>query len=308
MGMFPLSALVAHAELKSRAKSAGEAADARRAVRITRYGNLTLFPRVERGEPVDDAGSYGVGEPMPADVIDAVWEEPRVIASISNVSTTGVGLILNDELPTGLQFDVDWDDAGGAGAGERPTPVRFEVVHTKPMTAGLYRTGARLIAGQLPAEPVPTPFVRRFALASEAEPTTAMVATPHAPADRVPPAEPPMAAPEPGPRMSIVRDGVMEMARESSHRAEAGPVPPGTFAATAAAGFEKTERLDGVTTCGWERSIELRRDGQRMWIYIHSPGKRNGWGIFVDPDAFEAAVGRVQAGAGSPFLTTTLAA
>ncbi len=299
--MFPLSALLAHAELKTRAQRPSSddpgGADARRAVRITRYGNLTLFPRVERGEPVDAAPAYAAGESMPADVIDAVWEEPRVVATISNVSTTGVGLICQDELPTGLQFDVNWAE------GDRPGPVRFEVVHTKPLSAGMYRTGARLVAGELPAEPVPTPFVRRFELASEAEPP----APAPSPMAIVPVAEArmPMAVP-----MSLVRDGVMSLSRvpaEPSH-ARPRPAPPGTFDAAAAGGFEKTERLDGVTTCGWERSIELRRDGGRMWIYIHSPGKKNGWGIFVDPDAFEAAVGRVQAGAGSPFIATTLAA
>ena len=306
MGMFPLSALVAHAELKSKAKAAAAApADARRAVRITRYGNLTLYPRVERGQSVDVAAAYAPGESMPADVIDAVWEEPRVIASISNVSATGVGLILSDELPTGLQFDVNWAE------GETPGPVRFEVVHTKPLTAGLYRTGARLIAGQLPAEPVPTPFVRRFALASEAEPTTAIVSAPVEPTPDVP-GEPA------APRMQLVRDdepsprfttGVIDMGRRPAEPVDARrPTPEGTFQAAAAVGLDKTERLDGVTTCAFERSIELRRDGDRMWVYIHSPGKRNGWGIFVDAHQFEGAVARVQAAAGSPFVATTMAA
>ena len=306
--MFPLSALLAHAELKTRAKQppAGSAADARRAPRVTRYGNLTLFPHVERGEVVDDAGRYAPGEPMSAEVIDAVWEEPKVVVTISNVSTTGVGLICQDELPTGLQFDCHWAD------GERPGPVRFEVVHTQPISAGLYRTGARLVAGELPAEPVPTPFVRRFELASEADerpapPSMAMVPV----ADEVPePSEPSEADGVHHPRLSLVRDGVMALSRVPTELPahDRRPAPPGTFRADAAAGFEKTERLDGVTTCGWERSVEMRREGDRLWIYIHSPGKRNGWGIYVDPDAFESALGRVQAGAGSPFVATTLAA
>ncbi len=327
--MFPLSALLAHAELRTRAKAADDGpspADARRATRVTRYGNLTIFPRVERGVmAADDAARFAPGEAMSPEIIDAVWEEPRVVATISNVSPSGVGLILAEELPTGLEFDVNWDE------GDRPGPVRFEVVHTKPLSAGLYRTGARLILGELPAEPVPTPFVRRFELTPDAPPAVpqamvpamvpvmASVMAPPAPTPAPTPA--PAAAPMPAaagadeprfePRpLSLVRDGVMSLTRVPAEPAGADrrASPPGTFDASAAAGFEKTERLDGVTVCGWERSIELRRDGGRMYIYIHSPGKKNGWGIYVDPDAFEAAVNRVQIAAGSPFVATTLAA
>ncbi len=302
--MFPLSALLAHAELKTRAKDPPAeltTADSRRgAVRITRYGNLTLYPLVEQGQLVRETDPFKPGESMEPEVIDAVWEEPKVVASISNVSTSGVGLILNDELPTGLQFDVNWEE------GEKPGPVRFEVVHTKPLSAGLYRTGARLVAGELPVEPVPTPFVRRYELASEAEerslPTMSLV-----PLDRpVPEAQ----RDSPYAPLSLVRDGVMSLSRVPSDPVEsdARPAPAGTFKASLAGGFEKTERLEGVTVCGWERSIEIRREGERMWIYVHSPGKKNGWGIFVDAEQFESAVGRVQAAAGSPFIATTLAA
>ena len=306
-GMFPLSALLAHAELKTRARAAEAdpaSADARGATRVTRYGNVTLFPRVERPTAADRSSPYAPGESMTDDAIEATWEAPRVVASLSNVSTTGLGLIVNEELPTGLQFDLHWEADAEADAGAGPR--RFEVVHTKPLQAGMYRTGARLLEGELPAEPVPTPFVRRFEMATDAaEPATPppMTLAPAAADSDVRP------APQ-GPRpMSLVRDGVMALSRVPSDApAETGPTPAGTLRMSAAAGFEKTERLDGVTTCGWERSIEVRRDGDRMWVYIHSPGKRNGWGIFVDPDAFEAAVGRVQATAGSPFIATTMAA
>ena len=304
-GMFPLSALLAHAELKTRAKrppAEPSGADGRQAVRVTRYGNLTLYPRVERGEPLRKSNPFAPGESMPDEVIDAVWEEPKVVATLSNVSTTGVGLILNDELPAGLQFDVNWAE------GDRPGPVRFEVVHTKPLSAGLYRTGARLVAGELPAEPVPTPFVRRFELASEAvetAPTSAMTLIPAGAPEEPPCDQRPMP-------LSLVRDGVMALSRVPVDPPPADPdrrsAPPGTFNATLAGGFEKTERLDGVTVCGWERRIELRREGHRMWVYVHTPGKRNGWGLYVDADRFEHAVGRVQAAAGSPFVATTLAA
>ena len=137
--MFPLAELLSHAELNKR-KSRIESVEARRAPRRTRYGNLTLFPIVERGEPVADD--------------DGIIEEPRVAASISNVSSTGVGLILSEELPSGLEFDCQWP------CGEYPLPLRFEVVHSQPISAGMYRVGARLLAGVLPEEAVPTEFVR----------------------------------------------------------------------------------------------------------------------------------------------------
>jgi hypothetical protein len=104
--------------------------------------------------------------------------------------------------------------------------------------------------------------------------------------------------------------GIMRYEPESSLADDdADPaLPPGTFAVAHAAGFDKTERLDGATTCGWERSVEIRRVGARLWIYIHSPGKKNGWGIFVDADEFESAFARIQDAAEKPAFVTTLAA
>jgi hypothetical protein len=85
------------------------------------------------------------------------------------------------------------------------------------------------------------------------------------------------------------------------------PSPAGTLRISSAFGFDKTQTIQGVTTCGWERSISLRRDGDRLWVYIHSPGKKNGWGIYVNPDQFESALDSVQQSATSPFISTLAA-
>ena len=240
---------------------------------------------------------------MEPEVIDAVWEEPRVVASISNVSTSGVGLILEDELPTGLQFDVNWEE------GESPGPVRFEVVHTKPLSAGLYRTGARLVAGELPVEPVPTPFVRRFELAGEAEEkrfarTMAMV--PINPVVEVQPEPQPHYAP-----LSLVRDGVMSLSR----------VPAGPSKVD-----RRTDPAGDVQRLARRRVRQDRAPGRRHRLRVGAqhrdaprggadvdlrplaPARRTAGALFVDAEQFEGAVDRLQAAAGSPFVATTLAA
>ena len=86
-GMFPLYELLTHAELSKPRSVSADIVEARRTPRYSRCGNLTLFPRVERPEP-----------------IDPLEEEPRVLASMSNISTTGLGLIHDGELPEGLEF------------------------------------------------------------------------------------------------------------------------------------------------------------------------------------------------------------
>lgn len=269
--MFPLSALLSHAELTARPVPASNVGEARRAPRRMRYGNLTLFPHVERAEPINDQDSM-------------VEEEPRVIASISNVSSSGVGLILSEELPAGLEFDADFQDS------EFPHPLRFQVVHSRPVSAGMYRTGARLIAGVIPEEPVPTQFVSQEMPADCQE-------------DAIEDAMPDQPAP------LEFAGGVLKFEPETyqSENRPGSPLPPGTFRAANAFGFDKTEKVDGVTTCGWERSVTIRRDGGRLWIYIHSPGKKNGWGVYVQPDQFEAALARVQRAAQSPFISSIAA-
>ena len=260
--MFPLTALLSHAELTRRRSPGVEAVEARRAPRRVRHGNLTLFPRVERAVPV-----VASNEPV---------EEPRVIASISNVSSSGVGLILSEELPGGLEFDCEWPQ------GEFPVPLRFEVVHSQALSAGMYRVGARLIIGVLPEEAVPTDFV------SEQQSEDVEISEPS-------PVE--------------FAGGVLkfEPTLPQPTDEQACPSPAGTMRVSSAHGFDKTETLDGVTTCGWERSISIRRKGDRLWLYVHSPGKNNGWGIFVDADQFEAAFNRVQEGASSPFISSLAA-
>src|SRR5439155_16247968 len=90
--MFPLYELLSHAELSNPKPVPAAVVEARRAPRMSRYGNLTLYPCVERPEPIDE-----------------LEEEPRVVASLSNISPRGVGLIHSDELPAGLLFDVQWE-------------------------------------------------------------------------------------------------------------------------------------------------------------------------------------------------------
>ena len=290
-GMLPLHALLSHAELTKTPPASPEQTDARTTPRRPRYGNLTLYPLVHRPEPVDPLTD----------------EEPTLAASISNISRQGLGLISGDDLPAGTQFDVRWAMDGGIQL------MRFVVVHSRPTLDGMFRTGARLLAGELPEEPAPMPLP---------ESATPVLMQPPAPSEAT--------VVEP---IRLVGDadiaGSIGLADEAAAISEpelfidpgvlhiepslppalmpAHDVPAGTFQMSAASGFEKVERLDGVTTCGWERQIEMRRVGERLWLYIHSPGKKNGWGIFVDPDQFEAALTRVQESATSPFISSMAA-
>lgn len=270
-GMFPMSALLSHAELTKRKTAGNQPTDARRSRRTTRHGSLSLFPRVERAERIDTL----------FDATDQPQEPPRVPASISNVSTSGVGLIMHEELPAGLEFDVEWPHA------KQMIPLRFEVVHSQPVSAGMYRTGARLVAGVLPEEPVPSNYV------SLEQPDEEMFSDLEA-------AEAAALA---------FAEGVLayepDMVIVPSNRLD--PAPPGTWRAASAFGFDKTETLQGVTTCGWDRSVSIRREGDRLWIYVHSPGKKNGWGLFVDAREFDAKLARVQQSATSPFVSTMAA-
>ncbi len=291
--MFPLTALLTHAEL-SKKKFKTESLEARRAPRRTRYGNLTLFPIVERAEPTFEES--------------AEIDEPRIGASISNVSETGVGLILSENLPSGLEFNCQWP------VGEYAIPLRFEVVHSQPISAGMYRTGARLVAGVMPEEQVPSEFVRReepkaidyeLTLTTPMQPTVIAAA-----AQEIAPTESPlnhaMQLTESAP--VVFSGGVLQFEPYKPERSMSiSPAPVGTFRASHAFGFDKTECINGVTTCGWDRAVQIRRDGDRLWLYIHTPGKKNGWGIFVDPEVFESALQRVQDAADSPFISTLAA-
>jgi hypothetical protein len=286
MGMFPLQALLAHAEL-TKSKSSNETAEARRAPRRQRCGNLTLYPVVVRAEPV-----FATEVPV----------EVRVVASISNISSTGLGLIAAEALPEGLEFDVQWDQCGDRCGGQRP--LRFEVVHSRPAVAGMYRVGARLIAGELPEEPTPEVFTGTGQADADLNRGFVEDVIVRSDEDFEQPSEGPWSD-EPYP----IRGGIMKFAPEprDDSPADGSPAPRGTFKASSAFGFDKIEKLDGRTTCGWERSIEMRREGDKMWVYIHSPGKKNGWGVYVDANQFESAIGRIQSASKSPFVTSMAA-
>jgi hypothetical protein len=260
--MFPLTALLSHAELTRRRSSSVDAVEARRAPRHVRHGNLTLFPRIERAIPVVS--------------VEDEMDQPRVIASISNVSASGVGLIVSEELPGGLEFDCEWPQ------GKYPVPLRFEVVFSQQVSAGMYRVGARLIIGVLPEEPASTNFVSE----QSSEEVEMNESSPVEFAGGVLKFEPTF--PQPTDERSF-------------------PSPAGTMRVTSAQGFDKTETLQGATTCGWDRAISIRRSGDRLWLYVHSPGKNNGWGIFVNADQFEEAFNRVQEGASTPFISSLAA-
>jgi hypothetical protein len=302
--MFPLTELLSHAELTKR-QSRAERADARRAPRRTRYGTLTLFPCLEKHEPVIED--------------DESAEERWLVGSISNVSTSGVGLILADKLPNGMEFDVQWPE------GDYPIPLRFEVVHSRPISAGLYRTGARLIAGVLPEQAVPTNFVSvdspemdsaDIDVPTDTEFSESIELNSEAPASPVGVGDDTEYYEQASTQASsyeqaspvVFAGGILKFEPQVPDRqSQATPVPAGTFRASHALGFDKTETLNGVTTCGWDRSVQIRRDGDRLWIYIHSPGKKNGWGIFVDSEKFQSAFDRIQQAAQSPFISTLAA-
>lgn len=300
MGMFLFHELLSHAELLKRKPTAvlsHTAADGRRAERRQRCGQVTLYPLVARLNPMN-----------------SMEEQPRVAAALTNISTTGVGLVHSEELSTGLEFEIRWDTNG------RPTAVRLQVVHCRPMPAGMYRTGARLVAGVLPQEPELRVIASPAEEVIEVEPAVAETS------DNSIANESHDSIPTHHLRIDSTdaTDDFSEQVNPSNHllpgvlRFEPvpaqppldeaiAPAPAGTFKIANALGFDKTERLEGVTTCGFERSIEFRRDGQRLYLYIHSPGKKNGWGIYVDSSQFQSAFDRVQSTAKSPFITTLAA-
>jgi hypothetical protein len=126
--MFPLCELFTHAEAAKPRAVPAPMREARSSPRLTRYGNVILYPQVERQEP-----------------IDPLEEDPTVIAAISNVSGNGLALIHSDPIPNGTIFEIDWE------VGNDSIPLRFEAVHSQRITPGMYRTGARLLAGTIPS-------------------------------------------------------------------------------------------------------------------------------------------------------------
>ena len=127
--MFPLCELFTHAQAARPRAVSAPVREVRSSPRVTRYGNVVLYPQVARQEPID-----------PLD------EDPTVIAAISNVSGNGVGLVHSDPLPEGTIFEIDWE------AGSNSVTLRFEAVHSRRVTPGMYQTGARLLAGTIPSD------------------------------------------------------------------------------------------------------------------------------------------------------------
>ncbi|HLL91131.1 MAG TPA: PilZ domain-containing protein [Tepidisphaeraceae bacterium] len=51
--------------------------------------------------------------------------------------------------------------------------------------------------------------------------------------------------------------------------------------------------LNGHTICKWERDLDVRVEGPRVWLCPRPPGREAGWGVFVDRDALDAALGHL---------------
>jgi len=196
------------------------------------------------------------GQPQPP---DAHCEEPRAVVSLSNVSGTGIGIVHDQPLPVGSILRTAWR------VRELQIPVRFRVVHSQVVARGIYRTGAKLMIDDEPAVQ---------------------------PADEVAP----MAAPPPiEPTACATSDGVMsiEPSPATDHIPGLTPAPADVVRMPGAVQLVKAERLSGITPYGFERELEICRIGDRLWLYIHSPGKRNGWGIYLDPGQLGAALARL---------------
>lgn len=285
--MFPLYELVTHAESSKVRSVPAKAAEARRSPRRPRFGNLTLYPLVDRPEP-----------------LDPLEEDPTVIAAVSNVSRHGMALVHSDPMPEGTVFDVDYEHDG-----ER-IPVQLEVVYTRQIAPRMYRTGARVISKTLlPDEPMPEPIRERLTPMELAASPTGDNAQPAAPA-----AESPLPAQVASERIEAARilpeRGVMriEPARSATPAGAPAFTPPNTLRISdATPQIVTTQRLNGVSPCGFDRNVEVSRSGDRLWIYIHSPGKKNGWGIYVSPAEFQAALAASQ-GAAARTTGVSLAA
>lgn len=293
--MFPLCELVTHAELFKPRPTPDPATESRRAPRVTRVGSVMLYPRVEREEH----------EPT-----DPTFEDPKVVASVSNVSRTGLGLVHEEALPPGTLFEIDWEASDG-----ECVPLTLQVVHTRPIAPRMYRTGARVVSERLipvevtaaddaPATSVSRPpRVRVVERAEIAGADNCAAGVQSWPSDNAG-----LEACTP-----ISTRGVMRIdapaagafcAPDDSH----APMPAGTLRVVhGGPRFATTQRVQGASPCGFDRQIEVCRVGQKLWIYIHSPGKKNGWGIYVDPGEFEAAMNAVRGQVSDPTVMTLAA-
>jgi hypothetical protein len=280
--MFPLCELVTHAEL-ARPKSIPDSImESRRVPRVTRIGSLMLYPLIERE----------AHEPT-----DPTFEEPTVVASLSNVSHSGLGLVHEEPLPPGTVFEVDWEQ------GDDCVAVTLQVVHSREIAPRLYRTGARVVSEQgIPVEASANDAPVRFS----SRPPTVRVVERAAISDVEP------AAPEPTSAVPVSTSrNIMRIDAPGTWGYEGEgylPAPPGTLRITSGdPRFATTQRVQGASPCGFDRQVEVCRVGDKLWIYIHSPGKKNGWGIYVDPADFENAMARVREQVSHPTIGTLAA-
>lgn len=282
--MFPLCQLIAHAELSKSRSLPDEVIESRRCARRAWPASLMLYPQVEREEPTD-----------------LTYEEPTVVASLSNVSRSGMGLVHEEPLPPGTVFEVDWEH------GDQCLAVALEVVHSRQIAPRMYRTGARVVSDQCIPIEVDATATSAAAPAASAQPTIVRVVD--SPATATPEVEP---LPLPGGARAIASrvmriDAPMTITAASTADGSA-PAPAGTLRVSPAGPrFATTQRVPGASPCGFDRHVEVCRVGAKLWIYIHSPGKKNGWGIYVDPGQFDAAMAAVREQISHPTITALAA-
>lgn len=280
--MFPLCELITHAELARPKLIPDSIMESRRAPRVTRVGSLMLYPRIEREEH----------EPT-----DPTFEDATVVASVSNVSRSGLGLVHEEPMPPGTEFEVDWEQ------GDDCVVVTLQVVHSREIAPRLYRTGARVVSEQ--GIPVETSANGAPVRSSSRPPTVRVVERAAIPDVEPAAAEPAGAVPGTASRGIMRIDAPGTWGRESENHL---PAPPGTLRITPAdPRFATTQRVQGASPCGFDRQVEVCRVGDKLWIYIHSPGKKNGWGIYVDPADFENAMARVREQVSHPTIGTLAA-
>jgi hypothetical protein len=300
--MFPLYQLVSHADSSRPQRPWERVLDSRRSPRRPRFGNLTIYP-----ESVSHHPSGPVGE------------EPAVVAALRNVSGTGIAIVHGEPLPAGTVFRAVWS------VRDVQIPVRFRVVHSQVVGDGIYRTGARLMTDDAPTRddlvdapppplqpaaappiapaPVEYVFAERAAMSSH-EINLAPVASEtvteidSADANETDPGVVESAARVEVESAAAAGECVMNLDPSPATRHVAGltPAPADVTRCTGAVQLVKAEHLHGVTPFGFERELDLCQIDGRLWLYIHSPGKRNGWGLYVDPRQLRAALAKLDAG------------
>jgi hypothetical protein len=54
----------------------------------------------------------------------------------------------------------------------------------------------------------------------------------------------------------------------------------------------KPTSLAGKTVCNFDRVLDVRVEGDRVWLNMHPPGATSGWGMFVLRRQLDSALGR----------------